>query len=249
MKKTLFATAFVLVIASTASAQSMITTTPQRSYPTVNDGFRIGPRVSNYATDIDFEIFTVDSGRQLSFGLAGDFRSGAFLLDFNYDHDPENGLQITDFLPIDFGRYSRDRGEVTIGWAAIPYLDLQGGLRFDNITLGGSTFGDDDFFGSEDFEFQGIGGGVKIHTATNRPFGVYGVLRGFTGTVDTGGSGFGSQIDATVYRAEGGFVIPIGESNWSAVPGLEFETFDTEGNLLTLETNRVFVNILYQFPR
>jgi hypothetical protein len=248
MKKTLLAVA-LLSIASTLSAQSMITTTPRRTYGvTTADGFRIGPRISNYATDIDFEIFTVDSGRQLSFGLAGDYRSGQFVLDFNWDHDPENGLQITDFLPIDFERYSRDRGEVTIGWAAIPYLDFQGGLRFDSITLGDTGVGGG-FFGGDDFEFQGIGGGIKLHTATNRPFGVYGVLRGFIGTVDEGDGGFGTQVDATVYRAEGGFVIPIGESNWSAVPGIEFETFDTEGNLLTLETNRVFVNVIYQFPR
>lgn len=245
MKKILIAV-LLLVTATTAAAQSMITSTPRGGSSSM-EGFRIGPRISSYSTDIDIDVFTVESGRQLGFGLAGEYRTGGFVLDFNYDHDPENGLQITDFLPIELGQYSRDRGEGSVGWAAIPYLDLQGGIRFDTVSVGGSVFGGG-LFDDEDFDYQAIFGGVKVHTATNHPFGVYGLIRGYTGTVDFGGRGFNAQADMSGYRLEGGFVIPIGDTRWSAVPGLEYEYLDAESTV-TLETNRVFVNFVYQFPR
>lgn len=246
MKKILIAV-IILTTASTAAAQSMITPTPRGGSSSSMDGFRIGPRLSSYSTDLDIDIFTIESGRQMGFGLVGDYRAGAFLIDFNYDHDPENGLQISDFLPIEFGQYSRDRAEASVGWAAIPYLDLQGGVRMDKISIGGNAIGGG-LFDGEDFDYQAIFGGVRVHSATNRPFGVYGVLRGYSGTVDFGGFGLNAQADMTGWRAEGGFIIPIGESQWSAVPGLEYEYLDAESTI-KLETNRVFVNFVYQFPR
>lgn len=244
MNRLIVGTAFLL-LATAAQAQMQIRTTP--AYPVADRaGFSIGPRYSNYATDLDVDITTIESGRQHAIGLVGEYRSGSFVLDFNWDHDPENGLEIIDFLPIDFGRYERDRGEFTIGWAAHPAIDIQGGFRVDTFTIGADF---DNFFFNDEFDHSAILFGVGVHTPTRRPFGVYGKLRGFVGTIDFGGSGFGqAQADSAGWRAEGGVEIPIGDSNWTAVPGLEFELLDADPEF-TVETNRFFVNFVYNFER
>ena len=220
-----------------------------RGYGMTSDrsGFRIGPRYSNYATDVDIEIFTIESGRQHAFGLVGDYRSGAFVLDFNVDHDPENGLELSDLLPIEFGAYERTRGEFTVGWAAAPILDLQAGFRMDTFSVGGVVFGGD-LFDGEDFDHSAILGGVHVHTPTRVPFGLYGVARGYIGSIDFGGRGVSGQADSTAVRLEGGVEIPIGETNWHAVPGLEYERIEADPDL-KIETNRFFVNFVYTFPR
>jgi hypothetical protein len=207
----------------------------------------MGPRYSNYSTVLDVDLVTIETGRQHSFGLAGEYRSGAFVLDFNWDHDPENGFQITDLLPFDIETYSRDRGEVTIGWMAHPYFDIQAGLRIDQVSIGGLD--GDIFFGGTDFEHTGLALGVKVHTPTNRPFGLYGLARGYLGSADFGDSGFGSQEDVTGRRLEGGVVIPMGESKWKAIPGLEYEYLEIGERRIAMETNRFFVSFVYTFSR
>lgn len=237
----------VLSFAATAEAQMQIRTTPVYGSGAERQGFSIGPRYSNYATDVDVEIFTIDTGRQHAFGLVGEFRSGAFVLDFNWDHDPEDGLQISDILPIEFGQYERDRGEFTVGWSALPVLDLQAGFRMDSFSLGGQVFGGD-FFDGEDFDHSAIVFGVNAHTPTKRPFGLYGKVRGFIGSVDFDSAVFENQVDSVGWRLEGGVEIPIGESQWTAVPGLEYEWLEADPEI-TVETNRFFVNFVYTFPR
>jgi hypothetical protein len=249
MKKILVATMLV-ALAGVASAEAQMQIRTTRGLGGAQGeraGFSIGPRYSNYATDVDLGFFTVESGRQHAFGLVGELRSGQFVLDFNWDHDPENGLQITDFLPIDFGGYERDRGEFTVGWVAAPILDLQAGFRVDTVTVGGGEFGGD-FFSSEDFDHSAILFGVNVHTPEKKPFGVYGKIRGFVGSVDFGGRGFDSQVDSTGWRGEAGIEIPIGDSQWTAVPGLEIERLDADSSV-DMNTNRFFVNFVYTFPR
>lgn len=244
MKK-LALTLLVAAVAASAAGQSLITTTSRRPHGySERDGFRIGPRYSNYSTDVDVEFLTVESGRQHSIGLVGDYRSGVFVLDFLYDHDPENGLSLTDLLPIEFGRYSRDRGELMVGWSAAPMLDLQGGFRMDKFSVGGRVFGGG-LFDGEDFDHNAIAAGVHVHTPTDRPFRLYGIVRGYAGSVDFGGRNFESQVDSTGWRVEGGIEIPIGDSNWRAVPGVEFERIDAQPRLQT-DTNRFFVNFIYK---
>lgn len=248
MKK-LFAAIVVAAMAASADAQSMqIRTTPgMGGMAGDRAGFSIGPRYSNYSTDVDLGIFTVESGRQHAFGLVGELRSGQFVMDFNWDHDPENGLQISDILPIDFGGYERDRGEFTVGWAAAPILDIQAGFRVDTFMVGGDFF-DNDFFSSEDIEHSAILFGVAVHTPTKKPFGAYGKLRGFIGSMDFSGGGIDGQLDSTGFRGEAGIEIPIGDSQWTAVPGLEIEHLEGDPRV-TIDTNRFFVNFVYTFPR
>src|SRR5947199_8566473 len=54
--------------------------------------FTIGPRYSNYATRIDAGLPSLKTGRQNAIGQVGGYRTGSFLLDFQYDYDPTNGL-------------------------------------------------------------------------------------------------------------------------------------------------------------
>ena len=242
MKKSLMVFAVTLFAAS-AHAQMQIVTTPVYRGATDRGGFSIGPRYSNYATDLDIGIDTIESGRQHAFGLVGDYRSGVFVLDFNWDHDPENGLQFTDLLPIDFGRYERDRAEFTVGWSALPVLDLQAGFRTDTFSVGSG-----DFFGGDDFDHSAIVFGVNVHTPTRKPFGVYGKARAFVGSVDFGGNSFQGQVDSEGIRLEGGVEIPIGDSNWHAVPGIEIERLEADPRV-NVDTNRFFVNFVYSFQR
>jgi hypothetical protein len=228
--------ALTLILAALAIPASAIST---------DDGFRIGPRYSNYSTDADIGLVTIESGRQHSFGLVGDYRAGVFVLDFMFDHDPENGFDVSDLLPLEFGDYSRDRGEFTVGWAAAPIIDLHAGFRIDTFSFGGAALGGD-FFDNEDVEHSAILAGVRVQTPAGQPFRVYGLFRGYAGTADFGGRGAGSQEDSTGWRAEGGVEIPIGDSNWRAVPGIEFERIDASPRL-EIETNRFFVNFLYRF--
>jgi hypothetical protein len=251
MKKAALA-AVILSLCAAAEAQQMnIQTIPPPRPITGNSldrmGFRLGPRYSNYATDLDINIITIESGRQHAIGLVGEYRAGSFVLDFNVDHDPENGLQVSDLLPFDLGTYERTRGEFTVGWAMLPEADLQAGFRVDSITAGDAAFGGD-LFSGQDVEHSAILGGIHVHSTNRTPFGLYGLLRGYIGSMEFNNFDFSGQQDAMGWRFEGGVEIAIGDSNWHAVPGLEFEYLAADPPL-KMQTNRFFVNFVYTFPR
>src|SRR6476659_490584 len=114
MRPTLLAVT-LMACAAAASAQTQNIQTTRGGGSSYNDGvFTIGPRLSNYSTDVRETVTPLRTGRQSSFGLVGDYRNGNFVLDFMYDHDPENGISVVDLI-VDTGNYSRDRGEVTVG--------------------------------------------------------------------------------------------------------------------------------------
>jgi hypothetical protein len=52
--------------------------------------------------------------------------------------------------------------------------------------------------------------------------------------------------DSSGFRAEGGLKIRIGESNWSIVPGVEYDHIETKDFDLRLNTNRFFLNFVYR---
>ena len=63
MKK-LALTLLIASVAASAAGQLLITTSRKMQYgSSERDGFRIGPRYSNYATDVDLEFVIVESGR------------------------------------------------------------------------------------------------------------------------------------------------------------------------------------------
>ncbi|HVS31795.1 MAG TPA: hypothetical protein VMS98_10095 [Thermoanaerobaculia bacterium] len=243
MRNTLIA-ALLFAMATTASAQiSRIITTPNRGSGT--SSFSIGPRLASYSTDFRAGA-RVDTGRQSGFGLVGEYRSGQFVLDFMWDHDPENGFSLADII-VDVGNYERDRGEATIGYAVTPNLDLQGGIRFDSVRIGGASFFGNPLFSALEVQHQAITAGVKIHTGDGNPIGWYGVGRGYLGSADFDVAGLGVNPDTTGFRLETGISIRLGTSSWYAVPGIEYEKIQTDEDFgLELDTNRVFVSFVYR---
>jgi hypothetical protein len=251
MKRLILALTFC-ALSLPAAAQYDIDNDRSDEYGSNSGSFTIGPRVSNYSTDIDYAGLSIESGRQSSFGLAGELRNNHFVLDFLYDHDPEDGVSVVDILPIEFGKFSRDRAEVTIGYSIAPMFDVQGGVRVDQISLGGEALGGD-LFDGQDVEHQALTAGVKFHTPDRRgAVGAYLLARGYLGTMDFGNDGFfdnndnGEQMDSTGYRAEAGVSIPLGSSNWSLVPAVEIERIQTDDDFLNLDTNRVLLSFVYR---
>ena len=206
--------------------------------------FSIGPRVSSYSTDLDGGINTIKTGRQSSYGLVGDFRTGVFVFDYSYDHDPQNGISVVDLL-VDTGDYTRDRGEVTVGYAALPFLDLQGGARVESFRVGGVSIIGNPFLTDMSFDHQAIVFGVKLHSPNRRPFGMYGLARGYVGSAKIDQSGFRTDSDTSGFRFEGGFAIPLGESSWSVTPGYEYEHIETKDFGIRLNTNRFILAFVY----
>lgn len=237
MKQFLLAALTALTMVASASAQS----------------FSFGGRYSNYATEVDANLVTFDTGRSNSVGLIADFRSGRFLLTGRYDHDFENGFSVSDLLPIDVGEFGRDRFEVTVGVGATPYIDLEAGFRSESMTFGGGDFFDD-FFDDQDLTHQALVFGAAAHSETIRPVGWYVSARGYVGTAEIDFAGLTFESDTTGAKFEIGVPIPVGLSGWEVIPALEFEHLETddfglEGSGLEFDTNRFIINFMYDFGR
>jgi len=208
----------------------------------------LGGRYSNYSTKFEF----LETGRASSVGAIGEYRAGLFVLNGRYDHDFNSGIGF-DFLPIDLAQFSRDRGEVAIGFAVLPYLDLVGGGRVEQLRLESATFFGERLF-DETFELNhtALMFGASVHSRSIRPIGWYGNVRGYAGNADYTVEGFGLTSETTGYSVEIGLPIPVGLSGWEVTPGAEFENIDFKDDLaldLNFETNRFFVNLAYSFGR
>lgn len=212
------------------------------------NGFSIGPRYSNYSTRVDGTLTSgnFNTGRQHAFGLVGEYRNSGFVLDFQYDYDTSD--QGISSIFVDVSDYHRSRGELAVGYAVIPSaLDIEGGVRLENVRLGGfALFGNS--IGSDlDMDHQAIFGGIKVHSATDRPAGFYLLGRAYVGTAKFNQTA-ADDLDTTGYRGELGVPIALGESNWHIVPGVEYEHIQTQdfgaGRRLRLNTNRFFLNFV-----
>lgn len=211
--------------------------------------FSIGPRVSSYSTDLDAGINTIKTGRQSAYGVAGDFQNGKFVLDYLYDHDPQNGISVVDLL-IDTGDYTRDRGEVTVGYAALPGLDLQVGARTESFRVGGIAIVGNPIFTDMHVDNQAIVFGARIHTPSDQRLGFYALARGYVGSAKvTTNSLSRFEDDSSGYRLEGGISIPLGESSWAITPGVEYEHIETNDLGLRLNTNRFILAFVYRSGR
>src|SRR6478672_9298168 len=245
MRTTLLA-AITILCAAAASAQTdnIQSFQPNRSNSGYSHGvFTIGPRLSNYSTDIR-ESVPLRTGRQSSFGVVGDYRNGNFVLDFMYDHDPENGISVVDLI-VDTGNYSRDRGEVTVGFAAAPFLDLQGGVRIDSTRVGGVVVVGFPVATDLNIDHQALIGGVRSHT-DGVPLGFFATARVFAGSAKVDFGLGNHSTDTTGYRGEAGLQIHIGDSPWSIQPGYEYDHFETHDFGIRMNTNRLFLNFVYR---
>ena len=227
--------AALAVIAASADAQ------------TTNSTFSIGPRVSSYSTDIDGgSPGTIKTGRQSSFGLVGNYRAGKFVLDFSYDHDPSNGIRLTDII-VDVGDYQRDRGEATVGLALAPVLDIEGGLRIESIRVGGFSFFGSNFGSDLNFDHQAITVGLNLHSDPSQPLGFHVKGRGYVGSAKFDDAlGTNVNTDTSGWRGEAGLDIRIGETNWWVTPGVEYEHLETKDYDLRFNTNRFFLNFVFR---
>lgn len=211
--------------------------------------FSIGPRISSYSTHVDGgPTGDLRTGRQTGFGLVGGYRNGALVLDFDYDNDPTNDAGVIGLI-VNTGDYQRSRAELTVGYALLPTLDIQGGFRKESVRLGGFALFGTSFGTDFNLDHQAIVGGIRLHSPANRPAGFYVLARGYAGTAKFDDRN-GSSRDTTGYRAEVGVPIVIGDSNWSIVPGVEYDHFETKDPIglsskLRLNTNRAFINFVF----
>jgi hypothetical protein len=228
MRATLTAAILFTILASSAAAQES----------------SLGVRYSNYSTDLEVGFLSVDTSRASSAGLVGRLRAGSFVFAGQYDHDFAAGIS-PGFLPLRVGEFQRDRGELSVGWAALPQLDIEAGVRFDSFSVDSTFFSEFDI-PDFDIDHQAFLIGANVHSATERPFGWYALLRGYTGSAETQ-TGFAFSSDTTGIRVEGAIRIPVGNSPLRVVPGVEYERIEMNDFDITLSTNRFFVNLEYSF--
>lgn len=232
MKRISFAFAFLLLTAA---------------MPAISQTFTFGGRYSNYSTDIDGGVTTLETGRETSLGVVGDYRNGQFVLRGSYIHDLEGGITLGNLFPLNFADYERDRGEITAGWAPIPFVDLEAGARVDDVRVGGIDFFGTSLFEELQIDHQAISLGVNVHTQTIRPIGWYGAAHGYIGSASFEVADVGVESDTSGWKIETGFPIAVGTSGWEVTPGVEYEYLETDNYGLRLETNRFFVNFAYTF--
>ena len=242
MRTTVLAVLSILCAAAAGAQTQNIQ--PTRSSYGSSGIFTFGPRLSNYSTDIREEVTPLKTGRQSSFGVVGDYRNGNFVLDFLYDHDPSNGVSIVNLI-VDTGDYSRDRGEVTVGFAAAPFLDLQGGVRIDSTRVGGIVVVGFPVSTDINIDNQALTGGVKFHT-DGTPLGFFATARVFVGSAKVDFGLGNNNTDTSGYRGEAGLNIRIGDSAWSVQPGYEYDHFETKDFGIRMNTNRLFLNFVYR---
>ncbi|HEY3054641.1 MAG TPA: hypothetical protein VGK31_01785 [Thermoanaerobaculia bacterium] len=237
---------FLLIVCFAAAANAQIQTinTTRSGGPAGSGVFSFGPRISNYSTDVRETLTPLKTGRQSSFGAVGDYRNGLFVLDFMYDHDPENGISIASLI-VDTGNYSRDRGEVAVGFAATPFLDLQGGLRIDSARVGGIAVFNNPVSTDLNIDHQALTAGIRFHTEP-RPVGFFVLGRGFIGTAKLDVGTGDLDTDTSGYRGQAGLNIRIGESAWAVQPGYEYDHFETKNYGVRMNTNRFFLNFVYR---
>ena len=222
------------------------------SLPVTAQTFTMGARYSNYSTDVSAEALdfvSLETGREGSFGIFGDYRAGRVVLNASYDRDTSSGIALS-FLPIDLAEYSRNRFEGALGYAVTPWVDIEGGVRLDTVEVGGTLFFDQDL----ELDHQALAVGINLHTPTIRPVGWYGLVRGYLGTADINVLGVSADTDTTGFRVETGVQIPLGLSGWQVIPAVEFERIETDrDNILDpgieLESNRLILMASYTFGR
>lgn len=210
--------------------------------------FTIGPRYSNYATTIDAGVPSLKTGRQNAIGLVGGYRTGSFVLDFQYDYDPTNGIGVSNLIA-NFGDYQRTHGEITVGVSPIRGFDIHAGGRWDSLRIGGATIFGNPVSTDLNIDHQAIVVGARMQTDSWKPYGWYLLGRGYIGSAKFDRFGVRVNSDTSGYRAETAVPVAIGESAWYVVPGLEYERLRTQDSLVRWTTNRFFINFLYRSRR
>ena len=183
--------------------------------------FTIGPRYSNYATTIDAGVPSLKTGRQNAIGLVGGYRTGSFVLDFQYDYDPTNGIGVSNLIA-DFGDYQRTRGEVTVGVSPIRGFDIHAGGRWESVRIGGASIFGNPVATDLNIDHQAIVVGGRVQTDSWKPFGWYLLGRGYIGSAKFDRFGVRVNSDTSGYRAE--TAVPVASASR---PGSSFPASST----------------------
>lgn len=232
MRKILVSAAFLSLLAATSFAQ----------------GLTIGGRVASYDTELGGGFVDLETGRENSVGFVATYRNEGLVIDGAVDHDFESAVTAHEILPLEVGDYSRDRVEGGVGFSVLPVLDIMGGARYDDVSLGGDIFGIE-FFDDLNFQHQALWAGATAHSTTIRPIGWYLTGRGYFGNAKFDVQGVRVKSDTTGVKFEGGLPIPIGVSGWEITPGFEWERIETNDYDLDLKTNRFFLAFTYTTGR
>ena len=207
---------------------------------------RIGGRYSNYSIDLGLLGFSIDTERESSLGVVGQFESGPIIVKGFYDHDFEAGVSFFDLFNLDLATVQRDRAEGSIGWRVADFITLEGAVRWEDLSARTGFFdiGDASLSGAQ------FGFGGTAHSKPDADFRWFVTGRYFVGSVDVndiGGTGIDGSIDTNGLRFEVGVPISVGDSSWVVVPGFEYERFETDTSLIEVESNRFMIALQYAF--
>lgn len=205
-----------------------------------------GGRYSNYEVDFTSLGISVQTDRANSIGLFGSHRSGPLVFSGYVDHDFDADVGLFDFF--DVASFERDRAEVSLGYGITDFVDLEGALRYDAITVGVADFFTES--ATADVEGAQLGIGASFHSSPDARYGWLVRARYYFGEVDV--TDFAS-LDVSTIRLEASFPIRIPDTPWVIVPGVEWEQFETDdqffssGFLLDIESNRFMIGLAYDF--
>jgi hypothetical protein len=132
-----------------------------------------------------------------------------------------------------------------VGFAAAPFLDLQGGVRIDSTRIGGVVILGNPVATDMNIDHQALTAGIRFHTEPN-PVGFFLVGRGLIGSAKLDFGEGNVDTDTTGYRGEAGLNIRIGDSMWAVQPGYEYDHFETKDFGVRMNTNRFFLNFVYR---
>lgn len=202
----------------------------ERSWQAVD--FRYSRSATNFASGLE----QGDAGDGNSVGMVVGFQRQRFIGGFRYEHDFQGVFDlIARSFDLDSIGFSRDRYELTAGYAVTPAIAIEGGIRNERIVFNPALALQHFALSTE---YGAILGGLRVQTPREQRV-------GFEGSVHTylGGSGWSREAmtDTRGYRAEAGFPIQSGAAR--IVPGVAYEHLRTGPRQLELDAWRFFISL------
>jgi hypothetical protein len=204
--------------------------------PVAAQTWTIGGGLSKDDADIRTPDF-IGEEDLLTHQIFGRFTSGPLMFEGRYINSSNNDE--IDFFggELEFERVSY---EVAVGGRLGSNIDLFGGVRIEDVTLGDDHFLDDDediYSADHTLPFVGI-------NAQSDParFGVRGSGRYYFGEAETEFP-FIAEEDLKGWTAELGFPIRFGDGSWMIEPGVAAEDFESDSGFYQIDSTKLFFNI------
>lgn len=206
--------------------------------PLAAQTWTIGGGLSRDDADIITPLFSAEEDL-LTHQIFGRFTSGPLMLEGRYINSSNNDE--IDFFggELEFERVSY---EVAIGGRLGSNVDLFGGIRLEDVTLGDDHFLDDD---EEIYEADHTLPFVGINAQSDPArFGVRGSGRFYFGEAEAEFPLRGED-DLSGWTAELGFPIRFGDGSWMIEPGVGAEDFESDSGVYQIDSTKIFFNIGY----